>query len=363
MNSPKEQDCVLLTLTKDNKIERVRHCTHSDDKLRDYFDAIIAKFKNDFYAMKDIWVLKMVFTDKSRIPDIAIMDQYETLQKLLRNPQLYGIKEHKAFLVHDLDFCSLHGFDPLSYEGAHEKIAKRIGVYAYTDDFRAIRTDRGVHVFTSDETGDHAIENCLSYYEGHFFSTKRGTDRFDLITVRPIDQIPQGILNPFADTVDWNTASLDLPDDFFCKGVTMLELTEKKIDMLPTVSNYWSFSHENEISDISSSTDVYDYCCLIGICEGDIQRPDMIEGEWYESFSLENRFDDLLEELDDCDDNIEREDVSSRIKQLAAKILTEEFADFRYCREPEKIEEQLQQIQTLETEDFQENSNKPKMKI
>ena len=73
MNSPKEQDCVLLTLTKDNKIERVRHCTHSDDKLRDYFDAIIAKFKNDFYAMKDIWVLKMVFTDKSRIPDIAIM--------------------------------------------------------------------------------------------------------------------------------------------------------------------------------------------------------------------------------------------------------------------------------------------------
>ena len=143
----------------------------------------------------------------------------------------------------------------------------------------------------------------------------------------------------------------------------MLELTEKKIDMLPTVSNYWSFSHENEISDISSSTDVYDYCCLIGICEGDIQRPDMIEGEWYESFSLENRFDDLLEELDDCDDNIEREDVSSRIKQLAAKILTEEFADFRYCREPEKIEEQLQQIQTLETEDFQENSNKPKMKI
>ena len=89
----------------------------------------------------------------------------------------------------------------------------------------------------------------------------------------------------------------------------------------------------------------------------------MIEGEWYESFSLENRFDDLLEELDDCDDNIEREDVSSRIKQLAAKILTEEFADFRYCREPEKIEEQLQQIQTLETEDFQENSNKPKMKI
>lgn len=121
MNSPKEQDCVLLTLTKDNKIERVRHCTHSDDKLRDYFDAIIAKFKNDFYAMKDIWVLKMVFTDKSRIPDIAIMDQYETLQKLLRNPQLYGIKEHKAFLVHDLDFCSLHGFDPLSYEGAHEK--------------------------------------------------------------------------------------------------------------------------------------------------------------------------------------------------------------------------------------------------
>ena len=89
----------------------------------------------------------------------------------------------------------------------------------------------------------------------------------------------------------------------------------------------------------------------------------MIEGEWYESFSLENRFDDLLEELDDCDDNIEREDVSSRIKQLAAKILTEEFADFRYCREPEKIEEQLQQIQTPETEDFQENSNKPKMKI
>ena len=57
---------------------RDRHCTHSDDKLRDYFDAIIAKFKNDFYAMKDIWVLKMVFTDKSRIPDIAIMDQYET---------------------------------------------------------------------------------------------------------------------------------------------------------------------------------------------------------------------------------------------------------------------------------------------
>lgn len=72
----------------------------------------------------------------------------------------------------------------------------------------------------------------------------------------------------------------------------------------------------------------------------------MIEGEWYESFSLENRFDDLLEELDDCDDNIERENVSSRIKKLAAKILTEEFADFRYCREPEKIEEQLQQIQT-----------------
>lgn len=106
MNSPKEQDCVLLTLTKDNKIERVRHCTHSDDELRDYFDAIIAKFKNDFYAMKDIWVLKMVFTDKSRIPDIAIMDQYETLQKLLRNPQLYGIKEHKAFLVHDLDFAA-----------------------------------------------------------------------------------------------------------------------------------------------------------------------------------------------------------------------------------------------------------------
>lgn len=89
----------------------------------------------------------------------------------------------------------------------------------------------------------------------------------------------------------------------------------------------------------------------------------MIEGEWYESFSLENRFDDLLEELDDCDDNIERENVSSRIKKLAAKILTEEFADFRYCREPEKIEEQLQQIQTPETEDFQENSNKPKMKI
>ena len=89
----------------------------------------------------------------------------------------------------------------------------------------------------------------------------------------------------------------------------------------------------------------------------------MIEGEWYESFSLENRFDDLLEELDDCDDNIEREDVSSRIKKLAAKILAEEFADFRYCREPEKIEEQLQQIQTPETEDFQENSNKPKMKI
>lgn len=99
MNSPKEQDCVLLTLTKDNKIERVRHCTHSDDKLRDYFDAIIAKFKNDFYAMKDIWVLKMVFTDKSRIPDIAIMDQYETLQKLLRNPQLYGIKEHIPILI------------------------------------------------------------------------------------------------------------------------------------------------------------------------------------------------------------------------------------------------------------------------
>ena len=89
----------------------------------------------------------------------------------------------------------------------------------------------------------------------------------------------------------------------------------------------------------------------------------MIEGEWYESFSLENRFDDLLEELDDCDDNIERENVSSRIKKLAAKILTEEFADFRYCREPEKIEEQLQQIQTPETEDFKENSNKPKMKI
>ena len=61
--------------------------------------------------------------------------------------------------------------------------------------------------------------------------------------------------------------------------------------------------------------------------------------------------------------NIERENVSSRIKKLAAKILTEEFADFRYCREPEKIEEQLQQIQTPETEDFQENSNKPKMKI
>lgn len=43
MNSPKEQDCVLLTLTKDNKIERVRHCTHSDDKLRDYFDAIMGR--------------------------------------------------------------------------------------------------------------------------------------------------------------------------------------------------------------------------------------------------------------------------------------------------------------------------------
>ena len=367
----------MFTLTPEKEIIHAM-ATHNPDRdcgnyfgneLIDYLDWIA----NDDGRIDNNLIVKVDLKDEKVF--LALPGEgKEKILPLLLDPQGCGVTRIRVIPLVDLCFCSENCINPLEPEGEHDKIIlhKDYNMFSRVhgnlnpndQSMYGIRTDLGLHLFSNEEVGDKAMEKCIAYYSHHFFDKNRGTDRFDIVTVWPLLDTPRPAGDCFAKLADVQTPLLDLPKNYFNEEKGLLEMLERKLDMLPTLYNEYRLRTENGFYELTEGKKNHDFISLVLLREGVVEHPDDIEREWYQEFSYNDNFHDLVEEMNDCGNQAEREEVSGRIRELSGRLIEENFPDLRYCREPVKIEEQLRQQHEPApdiTEEIPEPNTRPKI--
>ena len=287
----------------------------------------------------DHWLVRADFPDQPNIPRfesaiegrlLATLGQMIELQDS-KNP----IRLHVTTL-NDIAYCQEHNIPFDSPQASHHNLQKHFayGINPYElpiPVIPAVRTDRGIHLFSSSEKGEQAMKRCFRYYAGHFFRKDRCTDTLEIVSALPLNR-PLSAYNgnKFNEFSDWDIPSKRLFASYFNREPCLL-LAEQQFDMHPTLKNY----HEMIYSlDIDSPCQNFDFTCLEQIKQG-ICLPNELIGEWNESFSFKDRFDELNDEWDDCDDDSERAEVAGKMVARAQSVLTKEFPEYHCLPEPD----------------------------
>lgn len=345
---------LLLKLAPDNVVVQARITENPDIDFREFINDNLLLLSPVQFLISNELLMRIDFRNPNDIPEINDKFPLVDLTRLLQDHSACKDIKITAIPLFDAWVCSECNLDPLAPDNNHIQLKDSRDYANYylnnRDNFIGIRTDLGLHLFSSDEKGFLALRRCLEYYSNHFFDKQKGTDHLDIVSVRILDEAPEFSGNKFSNTMDWKVSPLDLPQDFFNRNKAIIEIPENKFDMLPTVYNYYRLRNENEISSISMSDRLYDYTSLIELHDGECTLSEPLDPETnFQQFSFEDRFDDLKDELFDCDDDAERAEARQRFRERVEEIMEKEFPELHYCRDPKVIEAEL--LQTQQTDE------------
>ena len=206
---------------------------------------------------------------------------------------------------------------------------------------QGIRTDRGLHLFSVDNAGDRALKNCLHYYGSHFFDKQRGTDRLDLVLLNTLGETPQTLGNECKEM--FNYKPLDLPATFFCHDPSLIELVERRFDMLPTLANMRSLQNIGGVAETDYDSQNHSFMRLAMLHSGQCTNTDDLPLHPFTEFAFEDTFRDLMREREADVSGSNAESIAARVRERAGQLLETQFPHLRYCREPEQIEAQLRE--------------------
>lgn len=337
---------LIFTLTPQLDISRAVLTSDTSEALLRYIhEEIFSLGKNPEWIVPK-WITSILVRNCNDISRLSHDELQYIIRKELSNHEEKDIRTIPLF---DAWFCDQHGMNPLMDECRHDKLRTHedYGFWKYEmtpelieDDhlLHGIRTDRGLHLFSSDNIGYQAMFQCLTYYTMHLFDKQSGISYLELLMLYPLEGFVPTVGHRFLNRENWECSPAELPDEYFSDNITAVYLVGKKFDMAPTLANDLELRHNNGIAELEIMPSIHDFTCLALLHEGRVARPEDIEEEWYACFSYKSRFCELVDDLDDCDNAEERATVSCQIRTLAGEIMQKEFPDMHY--RPERQMEQ-----------------------
>lgn len=369
MNQQKNDASLLLVLTQQNSITHALITKNPETDFKLFIDEKVKALGPDPKSIPGDWLLRIDYQNQADIPDISspslIMGITDSLNK--------NIAEIKKIMpLFDVYYCRERDRDELAPQNAHDIISHEEeffieeynrGTLDLQDSrlLRGIRTDRGLLLFSDNEEGSLAMMKCLCYYGNRFFNKNREFDQYDLVTVYPLDCNHPTSGNWFAHNNLSRLNPSELPDEIFSNDRSLLELTSRKFNMLPTLENHRILMQEAGLDEMSSYSRIHDFYCLGLLHEGRCLHIRELPGEEpYEDFSYLLNFMVLMHGLDAAPNESVKNNLQTHVRELAGEILKRDFGDLQYCREPGQT-----QVQTQEylPDDAPEQSTSPKLKM
>ena len=356
MNRTNEPASLLLTLTPDKKIVLGCMTLEPDYDFPRFIDIDMCEIGKDIRTKPENWFLRLDYKRRRDFPILSEpgIDAPDLLGQVKQSLAQGKATVAKVLPLFDVYFCRQRGRDPLAPENRHDILVQDIlyGTDLYNlcskdntsnNLMQGIRTDRGLHLFSADDAGYDALTSCLRYYCDHFFDKQRGTDRLDVVSVYPLGETPHTLGKDMDCRELFNYKPLDLPETFFCRDPALIELTERKFDMLPPLNNMCTLLDQNGIIEMDCSEPAYNFMCLAMLHSGQCINTDDLPLHPFTEFAFEDTFRDLMREMQADVSGSNTASIAARVRERAEQLLETHFPDLRYCREPEQIEAQLRE--------------------
>lgn len=369
MDQQKNDASLLLVLTPQNGITHALITKNPEADFKLFIDEEVKALGPDPKSIPEDWLIRIDYQNQADIPDISspllVMGIADSLKKNVA-------KVKKILPLFDVFYCRNTGRDEFAPQNAHDIISHEEeffsegynrGTLDLKDSrlLRGIRTDRGLLLFSDNEEGSLAILKCLCYYGNRFFNKNREFDQYDLVTVYPLDCNHLTSGNWFAHNNLSRLNPSELPDEIFSNDRSLLELTSRKFDMLPTLENHRILMQEAGLDEMSSYSRIHDFSCLALLHEGRcLHIRELPREEPYEDFSYLPNFMVLMHGLDSAPNESVKNNLQTHVRELAGEILKRDFGDLQYCREPAQTE--IQSHEHL-PDDTPGQSKSPKMKL
>lgn len=336
---------MILTLPETTEIQNPVLSDFSDEYLRHYIDHEIQCLGQNPICIPNNWIVQIRFNDPYNLKN-GTSSFMDILTTGLNN----GAITHVIPLF-DAWFCRMKNLDPLEKNIRFTTLcrnedylygviaAHRNGTDAHT--LRGIRTDKGLHVFSSDKTGIEALKNCLHYYETHFFEKENSTTLLEIVSVRTLDMNPVPSGNKFAEIGDLKNSPQQLPQGFYSKDKDLVKLGIREFDMIPTLENYRNFTIQNGIDVLDYSQRNYNFINLRMARMGLVGSEDDFIGGYFNRFhTYAGSFCDLFDRVEKYANQEDFNNALEEIRVTAGKIIDKDFSDM-HCYESPQIKEKL----------------------
>lgn len=240
-----ENQQLIFTLTPQLNISRAVLTSDSSEALLRYIHEEIFSLGKNPERIDPKWITSIPVRNCDDISQLSHDELQYMVRKELSNR---AEKDIRTIPLFDAWFCDQHGMNPLMDECRHDKLRTHedYGYWKYEmtpklieDDhlLHGIRTDRGLHLFSTGNTGYKAMSRCLTYYAMHLFDKQSGISHLELLTLYPLEGFVPTAGHRFLDREDRECTPADLPDKYFNDDIAAIYLVDKKFDMAPTLAN------------------------------------------------------------------------------------------------------------------------------
>ena len=284
-----------------------------------------------------------------------------------------GLKPHQAIRLYPAMYCYDNGLNPLLQENSQKELEKQpayqSAVLRYSNfgermdypTYHGIETDKGVVLFDGTQKGEELQQKYIDFHMDNYFDA-----RLDITFLNKIDVIPNmqqlEKVNPELDALYANGPEPFgmLPPSAYCDINSFRAVcVNNEYNMAPTNELFISFAGLD--TDIKSlPDDTYDRSALLWLSDPNCNDPEIVD-EFPNFFSYHDRFDPLDEKFRDVPNEVECKEVMNQVRELAGKILNEDFPNIRKQNTLANNEKQIGRSETKKEERMQKKTPPPKI--
>lgn len=248
--------------------------------------------------------------------------------------------------LHDALYCRKYGLDPLNT--MREVLSPGNGLYVAfhnreippypkedTVNCKAVETEKGVVLFSDDESGSRSMKSYLQYLANDFYSPNFGVETLRIHNIAAQTEEVAGKVNLcFAHGTPGEadvTAEDPVPQAVYADpGILKNGYCEKEYDMRATQENFWKLANFDTGEDLGVTQRNWDiaglqYTVRYGYDDG------IAEDSYYPgmAFSYAEQFDGIGRRTDHAANEQEKQQTGNEGRTLAGAILQRDFPDIR----------------------------------